>query len=272
VADPITRALESRVGVKAAVKDSLRNLVERTGYWVVRVGRVQRESSLLYTPEELERLDRDLEQLGLNERDYKFYSSPKAVRGYLANHRINSYHHLVETCRNAGVTFKDKRVMEVGVGSGYLLRILADEIGDGSLHGCDYYEELTLLARGLAPAANIFTASIEDLKSSSETYDVVICSEVLEHILDTETTIPALLGIVASGGALVLTVPNCARDFTPPDATDDGNSFIGHVNFWSKESWGFYIRRMAGPRRFVTGETSARYTDESLFAVIFNDS
>jgi 2-polyprenyl-3-methyl-5-hydroxy-6-metoxy-1,4-benzoquinol methylase len=271
MASTVTKTLESRTTRTAAIKSRVRSVMERTGFWLVRVGPVERVGSVLYTPEELEQLDRDIEALGLNERDFQHFTSADALRGYLDPPRINGYHQLIAACEREGVSFEGRRVMEVGVGAGYLLRLLADKVGDGSLNGCDYYEELMRLAQGLAPTANIFQASIKDMTSWSEQYDVVICSETLEHILDTETPIPTLLSGVASGGALVLTVPNVALDFTPPLDTEDGNTYVGHVNFWSKESWRFYIQRLVSPRRFVTGTFGGRYADESNYAIIFAD-
>jgi 2-polyprenyl-3-methyl-5-hydroxy-6-metoxy-1,4-benzoquinol methylase len=270
-ANAVAKGLESRIGRTAAIKSRVRRVMERTGFWLVRVGPVERVHPVLYTAAELEQLDRDLEGLRINDRDYEVFTSADAIRGYLDLARINFYHQLIATCEKEGLSFEGKRVMEVGVGAGYLLRLLSDKIGDGSLHGSDYYEELTRIARGLAPKANIFQASMRDLESSSERYDVVICTETLEHILDTETPIPTLLGLLATGGALVLTVPNVMRDFTPPLGSDDGNSYVGHVNFWTKESWRFYIQRLVGARRFVTGSVGGRYVDESHYAIIFAD-
>ncbi len=265
-----SKSLTRRVGILAKLRDATRAQIERTGYWIVPVGPANRVTSVLYTKDEIEQLDRDLESLGLNERDSPFFPSPKAVRGYLVPSRINSYHKFIEMCQAEGVTFDGRRVLEVGTGAGYLCRLLTGEVGDGSVHGTDYFEELARLSQGLAPGATIVQGDIEGLKSSTETYDVVICCESLEHILDTETSIPALLSLVAPKGALVVTVPNCAKDFTPAIGSPDGNTFIGHVNFWGKESWAFYIERMASGRRFVTGFTGGCYEDESLYAIIYN--
>jgi 2-polyprenyl-3-methyl-5-hydroxy-6-metoxy-1,4-benzoquinol methylase len=255
----------------AKVRDATRAQIERTGYWLIPIGPANRVTTVSYTKAEIEKLDADLESLGLNAEESPYFPSPNAVRGYLTPSRINSYHRVIEMCEAEGLTFGGKRVLEVGTGTGYLLRLLTDKIGDGSMDGCDYYEELARLSQGLAPAAKIVQGDIEGLKASEKTYDVVFCCESLEHILDTESSIPGLLGLVAPEGALVLTVPNCAKDFTPPLGSSDGNTFVGHVNFWGVDSWAFYISRMASGRRFATGVTGGRYADESLYAIIYND-
>ena len=53
--------------------------------------------------------------------------------------------------------------------------------------------------------------------------------------------------------------------------TEDGISFGGHVNFWSEESWGFYINRIAGSFRTATGKLGVHHVDDALFAVIFKN-
>jgi 2-polyprenyl-3-methyl-5-hydroxy-6-metoxy-1,4-benzoquinol methylase len=48
------------------------------------------------------------------------------------------------------------------------------------------------------------------LSLDSVRYNIIFCTEVLEHIRDTETPIPIMLKLLDDGGSLVLTVPNGA--------------------------------------------------------------
>jgi 2-polyprenyl-3-methyl-5-hydroxy-6-metoxy-1,4-benzoquinol methylase len=262
--------LTSRAGQLGKAKDKARKALARGGVSIIRHEPLRPVPGNRDRAEEVGRLDADLGRIGLNDRDYDVFTSPAAVRGYLSDSRIDFLHRLLALLEANGVALEGKRVFEVGVGSGYLVRLLSEAVGpNGSVHGCDFYDELTRLASHVAPGATIFQGSIDTLRDSPERYDVVFCTEVIEHILDTETPIPTMLDLVADGGVLVVTVPNGTLDFTPAMSSDDGRSFVGHVNFWSAESWRFYIDRLTAPRRTVVGELGVTFEGDVLYALIF---
>jgi 2-polyprenyl-3-methyl-5-hydroxy-6-metoxy-1,4-benzoquinol methylase len=61
-----------------------------------------------------------------------------------------------------------------------------------------------------------FTGDIWNIDVRSETFDVVLCSEVLEHVPYPIETIKELSRILKPGGTLILTAPsNCLRHMDP---------------------------------------------------------
>jgi len=56
-----------------------------------------------------------------------------------------------------------------------------------------------------------------------EKYDLIVCMETLEHLLHPDR---AILNLADAAPTVVLTVPEGRKD-----------SFRGHLNFWSKESF-----------------------------------
>jgi 2-polyprenyl-3-methyl-5-hydroxy-6-metoxy-1,4-benzoquinol methylase len=256
----------------ASAKKAVLFRLGQRGVAVVRTERRTKTDPIRYTDAELEQLDRDIAALPLNTTDFKIWTNGAAVRSYLVNERINFYHQLVSATESLGVELAGRSVLDVGTCSGYLLRVVLQSHPDAKVSGTDYYEECVRLSAALVPTANVFQASIDDLKTTSETYDAVYCTEVLEHILDTESQIPALLELVKPGGALIVTVPNGRYDATPCLTSEDGISYGGHVNFWSKESWGYYIDRMAGSQRTEKGTLTSHFDEDALFAVIFKDA
>ena len=253
------------------LKEAVQTGLARIGYTVVKTEPRFRPRYQLTTTNEIEELDRELATLPLGTEEYGIWTSPTAVRTYLGKERLNFYHKLVASAADFGVRFVDRSVLDVGTCSGYLLRIIERRYPGVKLSGTDYYDECVRLARALVPGANVFQASINDLKVSADTYDVVFCTEVIEHIVDTETQIPAMLDLLNPGGALIVTVPNGRYDSTPHLTTKDGESYIGHVNFWSEPSWEFYVNRVAGGRRAVFGKLAMNLEDDILFAIIFKD-
>jgi 2-polyprenyl-3-methyl-5-hydroxy-6-metoxy-1,4-benzoquinol methylase len=100
------------------------------------------------------------------------------------------------------------RILDVGCGNGVISRHLG-RLGFQVL-GIDVSEKTIEQARALTTLPNVQfeTLSAEELAASGETYDAVICSEVLEHLNDPGALIKVLYHTLAPNGKLIVTVPN----------------------------------------------------------------
>jgi 2-polyprenyl-3-methyl-5-hydroxy-6-metoxy-1,4-benzoquinol methylase len=247
------------------MKKLIVNTLKRSGFSIVRVPRSRKGTPTLYSRAEITELERDLDGLRATGKDYNGWDNRAAVRKYLTDERINFYHELIAICGEKGVDFTGKRILDSGTCTGYLLRVLGRSFGGCSLAGCDMQDMFVNLASSLVPGAQIFKGNVLEMKTAHP-YDIIFCTEVLEHIADTETPIPTILNLLASTGTLILTVPNGRYDTSPVGRQfEDGVSYTGHVNFWSEESWAFYIRRITAPCRVITGTLAG---DNKLFAII----
>ena len=197
----------------------------------------------------------------LHPDDCEPWSKPEQAKTYLTPKRIASYHDLLAVCARHGVTWDGRDVAEVGSGTGYLLRLIHKAAPSARLTGFDSYREITALARHLCPDAIFHERDLFDLEATA--FDVVVCMEVLEHLVDPEDALARLLAMVAPRGALVLTVPDGRADtFEALQPYSNGKGYWGHINFWSPESWRIWLAKHAGGRHvragnLVTGENYA---------------
>ena len=114
---------------------------------------------------------------------------------------------------------KNASIIDVGCGSGYLLKKLAAS-GFTNLTGCDLYPP-TL-------EKNIKTDKVylEKLPYQDKQFDYVICNHVIEHLLDLSVVIKELRRITKK--KLIITVPKQRYNrFT----------FELHINFFPQESY-----------------------------------
>lgn len=107
---------------------------------------------------------------------------------------------------------QDKVVADVGCGSGYGCEMLSQH-GPHELHGCDISRSAINFARRKYGAVAQFTKQgITDLSDYGDSYfDLVVCSEVLEHIKEynlEEKALVELKRITRKGGLLVVGTPN----------------------------------------------------------------
>jgi 2-polyprenyl-3-methyl-5-hydroxy-6-metoxy-1,4-benzoquinol methylase len=100
------------------------------------------------------------------------------------------------------------RVLDVGCGNGVISRHLG-QFGYEVL-GIDISEKTIAVANQRNTYANVRFAAIsaEALTAQGETYDAVICSEVLEHLDQPQLLLKTIYASLKDDGLLVVTVPN----------------------------------------------------------------
>lgn len=97
-------------------------------------------------------------------------------------------------------------VLDVGCGEGFLDRVLLDRFPGIELTGVDASAAALSVAKTRCPEATFHEAAIEGLDEIlSEEFDLVVCSEVLEHLPRPDVGLHALMR--RCGGHALLTVP-----------------------------------------------------------------
>src|SRR5215207_1908941 len=158
----------------------------------------------------------------------EFYSNRDAVESYLDP---AFYERLIDLLASHGVDYKEKRVADIGCGTGGLLKAVKSRFQPSSLTGFEYSEKALGIARSQAPGIEFCNFDIYD--GSTREFDVIFCVEVLEHLLHPDTALRNVLGMLADSGVALLTVPNGRID-----------TFDGHINFWSPESWEVFLKQI----------------------------
>ncbi len=99
-------------------------------------------------------------------------------------------------------------VLEVGCGNGATLRMLKDKGLASMVHGMELMEEIAQEAELHVDCMFVGNA-VELLPSLSlEQYDVVLCLDVLEHLVDPWSFVEQLQGVLKPGGCLIASIPN----------------------------------------------------------------
>jgi 2-polyprenyl-3-methyl-5-hydroxy-6-metoxy-1,4-benzoquinol methylase len=108
---------------------------------------------------------------------------------------------------------KPVRILDVGCGTGELLTLPIAQLfqldSKVSILGVDVHEESILRAMANVQRAGLSNISFSmDNKWQQDEFDIVLCSEVLEHVEDTKTFLSKLRKCVKEDGCLILTIPN----------------------------------------------------------------
>jgi SAM-dependent methyltransferase len=106
------------------------------------------------------------------------------------------------------------RVLDAGCGNGRHLceafRTPGVEVAGVDLNWTDLCKAkgfLSLMSREKAGSWSIAHADVVNLPYADGSFDVVVCSEVLEHVSDNKAAVTELVRVLKPGGELVVTVP-----------------------------------------------------------------
>lgn len=141
------------------------------------------------------------------------------------------------------------RVLEIGCGAGGNAAWLRR-------HGASRIVGIDLDRRSVEAARAVFDAvllgRVEDvLQLADETFDLVVCADVLEHLEDPEGTVRSLAQHIGPGGILAASIPNIrhyralgriafGRGFAPdPEGVFDGT----HLRFFTRANVAETLRR-----------------------------
>src|SRR2546422_6811471 len=104
---------------------------------------------------------------------------------------------------------RDRRVLEIGCSSGSQTRVLASELGC-QVFAIEIDPEAAELARPYCKhlvIGNIESVTRDEL-AAGEPYDVVLCADVLEHLLNPRLALEKVRSLIASDGFLLASIPN----------------------------------------------------------------
>ena len=118
-----------------------------------------------------------------------------------------------------------ENVVDIGCGIGDLLQEVRNRNNDIKVSGLDFSRKAVEGAGEAFPDGDFFHFEIErKLPYQSNTYDIVFCTDVLEHLEYPEDIIAELVRICRIDGLVVIVVPD-----------GDVDQFLGHYWFWNKE-------------------------------------
>ncbi len=161
--------------------------------------------------------------------------------------------------------FAGAKVLDVGVGMGRLLERFPDLDRFGMDISLGY---LTVAAR---KSIKVCMSKIEDMPFTSEYFDLCVCTDVLEHVLDLNLAVKRILDVLKPGGALIVRVPyrEDLSGYLAPDFPYDlvhlrtfdepelvllfTKIFRQHVEEISKAGWAGGTARWVSEIRYVRG-------------------
>jgi ubiquinone/menaquinone biosynthesis C-methylase UbiE len=140
-----------------------------------------------------------------------------------------------------------KRVLDAGCGTGYGAAMLADGRPE-ALVGVDISDEaLTDARQRLGDDVELVRADVRELPFDPESFDVVVCFEVIEHIDRQADALAELKRVLRPGGVLLISSPNRdvytpgnphhVREYRPEELRSELEARFQHVQLHRQHPW-----------------------------------
>ena len=127
-----------------------------------------------------------------------FHHHPNPVVRFIEKKRVRT---IIKLTR----TREDQRIIEVGCGGGNVIANLSV----GRLFGFDISGHILSKAKkNLRGAVHLFQGDVQNLSCKGQIFTHVICSEVLEHLLNPSAALDEIARILVHRGKAVISVPN----------------------------------------------------------------
>jgi 2-polyprenyl-3-methyl-5-hydroxy-6-metoxy-1,4-benzoquinol methylase len=162
----------------------------------------------------------------------KLFAADDLLDEYLSDDRLAFY----DEVASIAAPYAQGSIVDMGCGSGNLLRAVLDRVAAnrGSaierVLALDYADSAVRRAADLVPEAEGRTFDIMSDQLDGELFDLVLCTEVLEHLRRPTVARDQLAQACAAGGTILVTVPDGALD-----------SWEGHLNFWNEDELGRFL-------------------------------
>lgn len=149
-----------------------------------------------------------------------------------------------------------KSIFDVGCGEGFTLALIQKAGINATLSGIDASKEALRLGKKEFPKLQLSEGDIYHLKAKSRSVDLVLCTEVLEHLTDPISAIGELKRVARK--YVIISVPHepwfMLANFLRGKYLTRWGNHPEHINHWSKagivhlvESQGLHIVRVANP-------------------------
>jgi ubiquinone/menaquinone biosynthesis C-methylase UbiE len=146
---------------------------------------------------------------------------PKPSNNFLSTEIDPAFALRAQAILTAAKLLRPQTVLDVGCGRGFYLKHLIDIPGLKLISGIDVNERYLKIARKYLkdPRINLSVGSVYHLPYPAEHFDLVICSEVLEHLSHDRQALLEINRVLKPKGYLLITVPHLNFPFwwDPPN-------------------------------------------------------
>lgn len=101
-------------------------------------------------------------------------------------------------------SYKPKKILDVGCAGGWFLSEISKRFPSAKFTGVDVYKPAVLYAGKQYKSLTFITADAHKLPFPDDSFDLVICTEVLEHVINPEEVMMEITRILKKKGVAII--------------------------------------------------------------------
>ncbi len=153
----------------------------------------------------------------------------------------NFYSNLV----NLAKPLSPNTVLDVGCGEGFIMHELTKNGIGAKIEGIEFSKEAISLGKKLFPNLKIRQGSIYNIPFNNKTFDLVVCTEVLEHLDNPQKALKEILRVAKR--SIIVSVPNepffmFSNFLRGKNMLRFGND-PGHIKHWTVLSFQDFLKK-----------------------------
>jgi len=149
-------------------------------------------------------------------------------------------------------SLKGKKLLEIGCATGELL-LQAKQLGAES-HGLEISDYAASVAR--EKGLNVITGTTDDEPFEKCSFDIILCFEVIEHVISPQKFAKQLSSLLKPGGFLLISTPNYACAYRYGEQWFGFQESFEHIYFFSLNALN---------KIFKNAQLEFKYTESSKF-------
>jgi len=149
-------------------------------------------------------------------------------------------------------SLQGKKILEIGCATGELL-LQAKQLG-AETHGLEISDYAASVAR--EKGLNVITGTTDDEPFENGSFDIVMCFEVIEHVISPQKFAKQLASLLKPGGFLLISTPNYACVYRYGEQWFGFQESFEHIYFFSLNALN---------KLFINAKMQFKYTESSKF-------
>lgn len=137
-----------------------------------------------------------------------YYENPFSITSWVEKNRLKTITNLIASHMKK-YKLENPSILEVGCGDGYVLKEINNKIKTTNLIGVDVNQKWLDSAKSrLNEKVKLIYGFAEELPFESNSIDIIVCTEVLEHVIDPEIVLQELKRVIKPNCPIIVSIPN----------------------------------------------------------------
>ncbi|MDO8657208.1 MAG: class I SAM-dependent methyltransferase [Candidatus Levybacteria bacterium] len=105
---------------------------------------------------------------------------------------------------SSNINKDNTKILDVGCAGGWFISSIFSHFPKGKYYGIDVYKDAIIHAKKIYPHISFSCADGHDLPFQKETFDLVICTNVLEHVKSPERIMSEIKRVLTQSGLVII--------------------------------------------------------------------